>query len=195
MDTQDVAQDQHGQQLSPQASEAASGLPQGAPEEVAGARVPGVKMTASEERSALDWLLGPTVALEFDVPIDYETPVGLQKLTFRIRQMDPQRIDQIDAANRRGDGPFARLDAPSFQADLVSEATVYITDGSGRRFDPRGDAWMGGAPSPSLAMALRFRFQGGLLEALVDQVRAISGYSGDRVGTATRAMVEVGKDS
>lgn len=177
--------------------EAATAAPKQSPPEQAPA-VPesvtraaaGEKVKGKDERSALDWLLGATTALEYEVTVQYDTPAGTRPLTFRLRQVDASTFDRIDKANRLGDGPFAKLDVATFNAELLSEATVSIKDGSGRTVDPRGQEWLGGAPSPALAMALRFKYQPGLLDALVEEVRKISAYSPDRVGTAQRVLVD-----
>lgn len=155
----------------------------------------GEQITGAEEMSGLDWLLGATTALEYDVPVDYDTPHGMTQLTFRIRQLDPGVIDTIDAEHRKGDGPFSKLDVPAFNAALVEKGTLYIADATGKKTDPRSEQFRGQIPSPAIAMGLRFKNQGGLLEGVADQIRRVSGYSNDRVGTAQRAVVEAGKPS
>lgn len=151
--------------------------------------------TRADEQGALDWLLGATTALEYDLPVDYDTPAGMKKLIFRIRQLDTGVIDAVDEENRKGDGPFSKLDVPAFNAALVTKATVYIMDEAGEKVAPTDARFLGGVPAPHLAMALRFKNQGGLLEGIADQVRRVSGYSNDRVGTAQRAVVSAGKSS
>lgn len=153
----------------------------------------GAELTGAEERSALDWLLGATVAMEYDVTVQYDTPDGLKPLIFHFRQLDGARIDEIDAEHRRGDGPFAKLDVQAFNAALVAEATVFFTDPSGKRTDPRSEEFRGGVPSPALAVQARFKKQSGLLEGVAGAIREASAYGPDRIGTAQRALVEAGK--
>lgn len=155
----------------------------------------GEKIDGAAEKSALDYLLGPTVALEYDVKVDYETEQGTMPLTFRFKQLDPSTFERIDTENRKGDGPFAKLDVSGFNVDLVTEATLFIMDASGRQVDIRSQDFLGGIPSPAMAMSIRFKNQGGLLDGIVDEVRRVSGYSADRVGTAQRAVVQAGKPS
>lgn len=170
-----------------------SDLPAGAPAEVASARN-GATLTDEQEKSALDWFLGATQRLEFDVTVQYDTPTGMKPLVFHLKQVDDKRIEEIDDENRAGDptAPFRKLDVGGFNASLVAEALVYTYDPeSGRRATPeeiRGDV-------PGLAMALQVRFktQPGLLEGLAERIREKAGFSQDRVGTATRSVVEAGK--
>jgi hypothetical protein len=173
----------------PQASD---DLPPGAPQVVKD--LANGKMTdAAGEVDGLEWLLGKSAPVPFKVPVDYETPQGRVKLVFHMHQLDAKRLDQIDAENRAGDGPFAKLDTLAFNAAVAVEATDKIVSSSGREVSPRSEEFRGGLPSPELAMQLRFKFQPGLLEGLAEQVRQMAGMSSDRVGTAQRVVVEVGK--
>ena len=172
-----------------------NGSPEGAlPPEVAKAAA-GETLTAAEEKSALDFILGPTQALEYNVPVQIETPDGLKPSTFRLRQLDPDVIDRIDASNRSGEGPFSKLDVSTFNAELVAEACVHIEDPTGRKVDPKSDQFRGGVPSPGLAMKVRFKYQPGLLETLAERIRESAGFGVDRVGKAQRVLVEAGKAS
>lgn len=181
----------------PQETPKPSGLPDGAPSAVVRAAEPGGnidELTGGEEKSALDWLLGATQALEYNVPVEYDTPAGRKKLLFHIRQQDPGALETLDAEHRKGDGPFARLDTAAFNAALIAKATVYIKDGeTGVQVEPNSERFRGGVPDPALAVATRFKYQGGILEGIAEEIRRVSGYSPDRVGTAQRAVVEVGK--
>lgn len=153
----------------------------------------GGTLSAREEMDALDFLLGATKPLEFDVPVLYDTPAGRKTLRFRIRQLDGATIEAVDVANRKGDGPFAKLDVQTFNAELVTEATRYIQSESGRQVEVRSQEFLGGVPSPPLAMALRFKYQPGILDGLAEKIREVSAYSPDRIGTAQRVLVEAGK--
>jgi hypothetical protein len=171
----------------------ASALPEGAPEPVKEA-VRGNEIDGQGEKTALDWLLGPTLALEYDVPVKYETPDGMRELVFHIQQLDPDKMQEIDARNRQGDGPFAKLNVLAYNAEIVFEATRYFTDESGRHVDPRSAEFRGEMPgSPVLALQARFKKQGGILETVAERVREVTGYSPDRVGAAQRSVVDVGK--
>lgn len=155
----------------------------------------GREITAREEMSALDFLLGETIALEYDVTVQLETPGGLRPLTVHFRQLDPSRFDAHDTANRKGDGPFAKLDVAAFSAAVCAEAIVYLEEGE-RRVNLRDGDFRGGHPGGAQhALSTRFRFQGGLLEGIAEEVKRVSGYGPDRVGTAQRSLVEVGKGS
>jgi hypothetical protein len=154
----------------------------------------GAELDAREERDALDWLLGATKPLEYTVPVQYDTPDGKREIRFRIRQLDGSTIEAIDAANRKGDGPFAKLDVQGFNAELATEATLWIETDS-RRVEIRSPEFLGGMPSPPLAMALRFKYQPGILEGLAEKIREASAYSSDRIGNAQRVLVEAGKAS
>lgn len=153
----------------------------------------GKEVDAKAEDEVLAFLLGPTQALEYDVTVQYETPTGLRPLTFHLRQMDGDRLDQIDSEHRAGDGPFAKLDTLGFNCAVVAEATIYIAGETGKRVDPSSAEFRGGVPSTELALRARFKKQSGLLEGIVEQVRQKAGYASDRVGTAQRSLVTVGK--
>jgi hypothetical protein len=148
------------------------------------------EITAQEEKSALDWLLGATTRLTYTVPVEYETPTGLQTLRFQLQQMDAKRIETIDTENRKGEGPFAKLDTSAFNAQVVAEATIHIEDESGRKVAPESEEFRGQAPSPALAMGARFKYQPGVLEGVAEEIRKSAGYGGDRVGSAQRVMVD-----
>lgn len=146
------------------------------------------RMTVGEERDALDFLLGATKPVEYDVPVKYDTSAGRKELTFRIRQLDGKVILKLEDSHKKGTGPFAELDDIAFNAALVAEATVFLTDASGREVDPKGHEFIGDLGfGPAEAMEVRFKFQPGILDGVAGQIRSISGYSPDRVGAAERA--------
>lgn len=153
----------------------------------------GKVVDAAAEVDALDWLLGKSAPVPFTVPVQYETPRGRAKLIFHMHQLDAKRLDQIDAEHRAGDGPFAKLDTLGFNAAVVVEATDLIESATGRKVSPQSEEFRGGVPTPELAMQVRFKFQPGILEGITEQVRQMAGMSNDRVGTAQRVLVEVGK--
>lgn len=176
----------------PQPPQPPTDIPQDAPPAVHAAAA-GEKLSVEQERSALDWFLGPTVVIEWDVTVQFETPAGMVPLIFHMHQVDSSRLQEIDEENRSGDGPFAKLDPLAFNAAVVAEATVYLTDHTGRKVTVDSEEFRGQIPSTPLAMQLRFKKQGGILEYLVERVREKAGFSPDRVGTAQRSLVEAGK--
>lgn len=178
----------------PQTAEQArvAALPADAPPEVRKAAA-GKTLDVEEEQGALDWFLGPTRRLEYDVTVQWETPRGMRPLTFHMHQVDGDRLQEIDEANRQGDGPFSKLDTQGFNAEAVVEACMYFTDQTGRKVKPTEEAFTGGMPNPVLAMRTRFKTQPGILEHLAERIREKAAFSADRVGGAQRSVVETGK--
>lgn len=147
------------------------------------------KLTVGEERGALDWVLGATKPVEYDVPVKFDTPDGTKELTFHIRQLDGKKIIGLEDEHRKGSGPFAELDDIAFNAALAAEATVYLTDPTGRKVAPNEPDFIAGLDfgGPAEAMRIRFKYQPGLLDGIAGQIRSVSGYAPDRVGEASRA--------
>jgi hypothetical protein len=171
----------------------ANSLPQGAPDalaEAARGRVDEDHPDGAGEKDALDFLLGATKPLSFDVPVKYDTDNGRRDVIFHVRQVDGDRILALEKEHRRGDGPFAELDDVAFNAALVAEATIAIIDRkSGREVDPKSEAFVGGAPGgPAMAVKVRFKFQSGLLDGVAGQIRSVSGYNPSRVESANAAI-------
>lgn len=172
----------------------ALGLPEETPGSVVRAAT-GEKVDAKGEESALDFFLGATYRPEYTVKVEFETSAGMRPLTFRLWALDDRELQRIDAAHRKdADSPFAKLDATGFNAEMVSKATKYITDGA-RRIAPDSEEFVGQIPDPVAAMELRFKYQPGLLEGLAEEIRKLSGYSRDRVGSAQRALVDAAGNS
>lgn len=187
---------------STEATKQRRGLPDGAPEglermagdppesleadESAAARAAGDQL----ESGALDFLLGNPEPIEYDVPVKLDTPSGRKSLTFRIRQLDGSRILQLERENRKGTGPFAELDDLRFNAAIVAAATLYIEDEAGVRVEPQSPEFAAQWRDPKLAMEKRFEFQPGILDGITAQIRAVSGYTNDRVEDAERAVVD-----
>lgn len=172
----------------------AAALPADAPQTVRDAAL-GKELDPADESGALDWFLGATTRLEYDVTVQWETPKGMKPLVFHLRQVDGDRLQELDEENRTGDGPFAKLDTMGFNASVAAEACMYLTDDSGVRVAVNESRFLGGAPSPVIAMRGRFKTQPGILETLAERIRSKAGYSPDRVGGAQRALVETGKPS
>lgn len=187
--TADQEQEQHP--VTPEQHREAH-LPADAPREVRQAAL-GKELDPADESSALDWFLGATQRLEYDVPVQWETPKGMKTLIFHLRQVDGDRLQELDEENRTGDGPFAKLDTMGFNAAAAAEATLYLSDDTGRKVPVDSQEFLGGVPSPATAMRARFKTQPGILETLAERIRAKAGYSADRVGGAQRALVETGK--
>jgi hypothetical protein len=150
-------------------------------------------LTDEEEWGALEYLLGATRSLHYSLPVQYDTPKGRQEITLEIKQLDPTRLEELDRENRAGDNALAALNRFAFNSAVCADGVVAITDKTGARVETTSVRWLGGAPTPAAAMRGRFRFQGGIIDMVSDQIQAISGYSADRVGTAQRMLVEAGK--
>ena len=160
----------------------------GAPDELEAAATGG-KVDDDGERSVLDYLLGRTYQPEHYVDVKYETAAGRMKLRLFLKALPERKMDEIDARNREGEGPFAKLDTAGFNASLVAESLYAIEDPeSGRRIDPDSTAFLGGAPSVDVAIEGRFKYQPGILSSVAEEIRKLSGYSPDRVGTAQRVI-------
>lgn len=151
----------------------------------------GEELTSREEKGALDFLLGPTRALRYTIEVQLETDEGMKPLKFHVQQQDGARLAKLETENRAGDGPFARLDTVAYNSAVVHAATTAFTDATGRRVELESQDFVGGHPEGSLgALRTRFKFQGGIFEALSGEIQRVSGYSADRVGSAQRVLVD-----
>lgn len=167
-----------------------SDLPDGAPESLQDA-ANGKAVDAQGESDALEFLLGATFRPQYNCRVEFETPAGMRSLTFRLWALDDRELQRIDAAHRKdADSPFAKIDSTGFNAEVVSKATRWIQDGSGRKVEPDSREFVGEAIDPVLAMEVRFKYQPGLLEGLAEEIRKLSAYSRDRIGTASRVLVD-----
>lgn len=176
----------------PDPNDPASGLPEGAPESLADA-ARGEEIDGKDEYQALDFVLGPTTPLEFDIDAKVETPKGLRKLTFHVRQLE--NVASIEAEYRKDTGdPFAAVDLEGLNAAIVARATLYIQDASGRKIKPTDAAFLGEGdeviPDPDIAMKVRFKYQPGILSGIAREVRQVGGWGGDRVESAERSIRE-----
>ena len=184
----------------PRPVELSGQAPDAEPAEVQAARTrlydeKAASMTRGEEKAALDWFLGPSAVLEYDVPFKFETPAGMKTVIAHLRQIDGARIEQIDAANRSGDGPFAKLDTYAYQCEVVAEALLYFQDPvTGRKVDANSQEFTRGLPGgKALALQVQFKRQPGVLAGLEARIQEAAGFTGDRVGSANRSLVEAGK--
>lgn len=158
----------------------------------------GAELDAEEEGSALDWLLGASQPIVHDVPVQLETPKGLAKLTFVLKQMDTRKIDQIET--RHVNQSTGRIDRLSADVDIVTDATIELRDASGRALKLSSDEFKtvqrpdGGQPfkhaSPAEALEERFRKQLGLIGGVAMEIRKMAGFEPERVGSAQRRLVE-----
>lgn len=164
------------------------GLPPDTPEAIKAAADGSAKdVTVKAERDALDWLLGASKPVEYDISTKFDTPAGTKELIFHIQQLDGKKIIKLEDEHRKGTGPFAELDDIAFNAALVAEATLLIKDGK-REVSPAEPEFIGDLGfGPAMAMELRFKYQPGLLDGVAGQIRSVSGYAPDRVGAAERA--------
>lgn len=179
-----------------------AGLPEDAPPAIrAAADGDTSDVTVGGEKDGIYWLLQPARAMHWECRVDYDTPEGIRPLRWGIRSLDGKRIDDIEQRNSTGEGPFAKVNQLTTNAELVAEASTIVRDsGSGRKIDlhseefrttPAGDV----LASTAEALRLRMHFQSGLLAYLAEEVRRISGWSPDRVGQAQRVLVDAAGNS
>jgi hypothetical protein len=156
----------------------------------------GEELTDAEEKGALAYLLGPTKAVTYKAPVAIETQDGEKTLYVHFAQQDGAKIIALDTEHRTGEGPFARLNVPEFNIALVQEALTHLTDTTGARVNLKSPEFIGGHPE-GLAGALRLRFkvQRGIFNDLAAEIQRVSGYGGDRVGTAQRSLVDAAGNS
>lgn len=153
------------------------------------------RLTENEEQEALDFLLGASGPLPFKLPVTIYTDRGDRKIGWTIRQLDGKRILALE--DEHTDDQTGKVDDLALNAAIVAEATIFPDVASekfrtpppvdGRTFAP--DA------APTDALLRIFRFQSGLLTGIAAQVRSISGWSVDRVGSAQRVLVDAAGNS
>lgn len=167
----------------------ASRLPDGAPPGLEDA-ARGKEVDGPGESEALEFLLGRTQPILYDVPVKFDTPAGQKRLIFVVSQLDGERILAIEKDNRKGDGPFAELDDVACNAAMVAESCVAIVDEkTGAEIDPKSDRFVGGVPGGvPMAIKTRFKYQSGLLDGVAGQIRSVSGYNPSRVEAANRSI-------
>lgn len=139
----------------------------------------GAEVSPQEEVSALEFLLGPTQPLEADVDVRYRTPRGEARLTIRVRQIDAKVAESHDAKHRSDVG---LLDEIGYSCAVLADCAVSLTDATGRTIAADGQEFIGGAPTPEIAWAARFRYQGYIVSRVAQRVQEISGMDGDTVG-------------
>lgn len=171
------------------------GLPADAPEELLEAAEADVldkgdPEGGEKEAKVLDFLLGPTTAIEYDVETLVDTPTGREAVTFHLKQIPDDLIYKLEDEHTDGIGPFATIDRPRLNAAKVAAAAIYIKDASGRKVELASNEFRGVIPDTAEALRGRFRFQPGIISMLAQEVDAIAGMSNDRVGRATRSVQE-----
>lgn len=155
--------------------------------------------SASEERKGVLWLLEPRKLIEYTVPFKFETPDGTEDLNFIVRALDGRLIEKIErAATNERTGEMDELTAG---ANVLAEALARITDGDGGVIDPSSEAFRrdpsSGEVFVSTGMALlkKFKEQSGVLLMGAGEVRRVSGFAPDRVGTASRVLIDAAGNS
>jgi hypothetical protein len=160
-----------------------------APPEALEQAAQGHKLDRDDEKSVLDYLVGATHRPESYVDVQLDTKGGRKRLRVHLRSLDERKMDEIDRAHRTGDPPFQQLDMAAFNAAMVAEAcTAFEDPETGGRVNPNTPDFIGQAPNLEVAMEARFRFQPGLLSSLAEEVRRLSAYSPDRVGSSQRMI-------
>jgi hypothetical protein len=159
-------------------------------------------LTEENERDALDFLLAPKPPRLYDVKVTYDTEDGLRELVFVIRGMDGRMIDRIEQSHVSE--ATGRLDVISANCHLVAEATAFLSGRPGHEVKidsaefltirrPNPDNPEGyeetALASPVDALEARFKTQLGLIAGVSSEVRRVSGYDPERVGTAKRRLV------
>jgi hypothetical protein len=162
----------------------------------------GAELNAEEEKSALDWLLGTPAPIVHTIPVEFETPKGMVKLTFISRRIDPRKIDQIELRNVQQS--TGRIDRITADAEIIAESCDELTDASGRRTKISSDEFCTvrmrnrdtdqiepvKLASPATALERRFVGQEGLLTLVSAEIRRLGGYDPQRLGTSQRRLVE-----
>jgi hypothetical protein len=171
-----------------QSGKAPGGL-EGAPDELENAAA-GKDVGDDGEKKVLDYLLGKTYRPKGFVDVKLDTEAGLLPLRVFLRALPETRLDEIDAANREGDGPFSKLDVAGFNAAVLAEAIESFGDpnDADAKVSPDDESFVGQGLNVEVAISGRLRYQPGIMQGLVEEVRKLSGYAPERVGTAQRII-------
>jgi hypothetical protein len=150
----------------------------------------GGEMTLGTEHSVIHWLLQPQQAPRYDVPVKFETPEGTLELTFRLRSIAGDKLDGIERQYMNEDP--TKVDDMGLAAALIAASTEYVMDPkTGTRLELSDPKFVLGIGSVAEAIRARFHFQSGVLVNLANEVRRVSGWSPDRVGRASRVLVDL----
>lgn len=159
---------------------------------------------AGTEQTALDFLLRPPRRLTYITPVKIATEGGDVDVRFVLQSLPGRLLREIERRNTKNEemGPLAEMDDQRVAAETVAASLTEIRDpATGASLSPRDKRFMVNARGEALvdpadALQARFEFQTGILSSLASEVRRISGWSSDRVGTAQRLMVDaVGSSS
>lgn len=177
-----------------QLKDPAASLPDDAPKEVkAAAR--DEEVTPRGERVATAWFRSPHVPIAFKVDVDFDADDRTRKLKFSVLQLEGPLLEKIERRNTEGEPPFGKMDELQTAAEIVAESVLQIDEVDGETINPGSTTFRtaeDGTELPSIALALRyhFRYQSGTLITLAQEIRRISGFSTDRVGQASRILIE-----
>lgn len=162
----------------------------------------GAQLDDAEERAGLEWLLGSPQPYVHEIPVDYETPDGMAKLTFVARTIDTRRIDKLEQSFV-SDAARGRVDQISLDLAVVAEAVTEIVDSHGNRVDvtsekfrtvqrrnERGEFEPHVLAATTDALEFRFKHQLGLMAGISQEIRRAAGFDPQRVGKAQRRLVE-----
>lgn len=154
----------------------------------------GTELSAEEQRSALDFLLGAPEPAFYTVDLQFDTPQGLKPLRVKFKALDGRSIDKIEQSNISD--ATGKMDKPKADAELFAAAVVGIEDpDSARVIEVTSEDFRtikpGDAPLASTTDALNVRFgkQAGLLAGVALAIREAAGWKSDRVGQASRVLV------
>lgn len=166
-------------------------------------------LTEENEQDALDFLLAPKPARVYGVTVQYDTEAGLLPLTFVVRGTNGRKIDEIEQSYVSE--TTGRMDGLGASCALVAEATLYIEGLVGNKVelsdekfltlnrpnpeDPDGPPLVTRLASPVEALEARFATQFGLLSGVAGEIRRISGYDPEKVGSARRRLVNAAGNS
>lgn len=162
------------------------------------------ELTVENEQDALDYLLAPKRPRLYDVKVQYDTDDGRVPLTFVVRGMDGRKMESMEQRHRSDSTGL--LDQTSYDCELIAASCVYLESGSGRQVRLNSDEFLtlkvpnpDGAEgelmeqkvaAPPLALEKRFQTQLGLLMGVAREIRAVSGFDPQRVGSAHRRLVD-----
>ena len=155
----------------------------------------GAKVSAEDERTALDWFLQPQRPLRYRAEVQFDTPQGLKPLVLVLRSLPQSEMERIETRNRKGEGIMAEYDDFQANVEIVGEALVSLEGPDGRSMEPTDPRVLSGLPSVAEAMKARFFYQPGLLSGVASEVRRISGWGSDRVGRAERILTAAAGNS
>lgn len=161
----------------------------------------GAELDQDEETSALDWLLGTPSPIVHAVPVDFETPKGMKKLTFVVRRVDPRKIDAIEIRNVNQN--TGRVDRITADCEIIVASCDEVDDGKRKtrlssdefctvrlRSRETGEVEPVRFSSPATALEKRFVGQEGVLTYLAAEIKRLGGYDPQRIGTSQRKLVE-----